>query len=352
MSSWPPSLHNSMMYQDDAGKRISELERQLAEAHADGDPGANREYRTTGGWLTPEQVSNLAFAMPPRGQRGYREDEVDAFLHRVQAALQDPTGGILTPEQVRGVAFSTAPFRQRGYSQQEVDAFLDLVEQQVASQRIDAVGQPPQGFDTPMVAGQPSTPRPGPNGAQRFDTPAVDKSQFKYFGQPGVGHRNGPRSQLRRRMARLAVAGALVVSIVFFSLGAYKFYSYLVGTPTTATIEGCSKDHWDWSCTSTWSVGEQSYAGKLSLAHRHSEGSSLGVRVLRGKAYTAFSGVDYVVIGLMVVLVTAFGIVRVASEDWFDPWLNRRPKWFQPIVRFFRTLQSDGDNGGTGESWF
>jgi DivIVA domain-containing protein len=67
----------------DPEKRIAELERQPAEAHA-ADDGANR------GSLTPDQVRNVAFAKPPLGRRGYHEDEVDAFLDRVAAALAEP----------------------------------------------------------------------------------------------------------------------------------------------------------------------------------------------------------------------------------------------------------------------
>lgn len=74
-----------VMDQDDPEKRIAELERQLAGARAAGDPGANQGYKTTRGWLTPEQVRNVAFSKPPIGARGYNEDEVDAFLDRVRS---------------------------------------------------------------------------------------------------------------------------------------------------------------------------------------------------------------------------------------------------------------------------
>jgi hypothetical protein len=54
------------MDQDDPEKRISDLERQLAEPRPAGDPGANQGYQTkarrsaetTGGCLTPELVHN------------------------------------------------------------------------------------------------------------------------------------------------------------------------------------------------------------------------------------------------------------------------------------------------------
>jgi len=63
------------------------------------------------------------------GKRGYNEDEVDAFLDWVEAALRDPAAGHLTAEQVRNVAFSKPPIGKRGYNEDEVDAFLSSVEQ-------------------------------------------------------------------------------------------------------------------------------------------------------------------------------------------------------------------------------
>jgi DivIVA domain-containing protein len=119
------------MDQDDPEKRIAELERQLADARAAGDPGANQGYKMTGSRLTAQRVRDVAFSKPPLGKRGYNEDEVDAFLDLVEAALRDPTGRTLTTEQVRDVAFSKPPLGKRGYNEDEVDAFLDLVEEQM-----------------------------------------------------------------------------------------------------------------------------------------------------------------------------------------------------------------------------
>src|SRR6516164_7731534 len=156
------------MDQDDPEKRIAELERQLAEAHAPRDqnafaPSVGQPASTTGGFLTPEQVHNVAFAKPPRGKRGYNEDQVDAFLELVEAALRDPTGRTLTPEQVRNMAFSKPPIGKRGYNEDEVDAFLDLVEQQLGR----GAGYPPPaayrmaehapGHHPPPGAGYPAT---------------------------------------------------------------------------------------------------------------------------------------------------------------------------------------------------
>lgn len=83
------------------------------------------------GRLTAEQVHNVAFGKPPLGVRGYNEDEVDAFLDVVEAALRDPSGRALTAEQVRNVAFSKPPIGMRGYNKDEVDAFLEAVAAQL-----------------------------------------------------------------------------------------------------------------------------------------------------------------------------------------------------------------------------
>jgi DivIVA domain-containing protein len=109
------------MDHDDPEQRISELERQLAAGAA------------AGGGLSAAHIHNVAFSKPPMGKRGYHEDEVDAFLDRVEAALQDPPGHPLTAEEVRNVAFSKPPIGRRGYNQDEVDAFLDLVAGQFGS---------------------------------------------------------------------------------------------------------------------------------------------------------------------------------------------------------------------------
>jgi DivIVA domain-containing protein len=133
------------MDQDNPEQRIAELERQLAEAR--------RSTANTGGHLTAEQVHDVAFSKPPMGKRGYNEDEVDAFLDYVEAALRDPAGHTLTPEQVRNTAFAKPPIGKVGYNEAEVDAFLDLIEQQVKSRR-GASPPPPQ-------AGPPPPPPTG-----------------------------------------------------------------------------------------------------------------------------------------------------------------------------------------------
>jgi DivIVA domain-containing protein len=86
--------------------------------------------------LTAKQVEWVTFSKAPIvGRRGYDEDEVDTFLHRVKAELQAPAGRGLTPEQVHDVAFSKARIWKRGYDDMDVDAFLDLVEEQLRARQ-------------------------------------------------------------------------------------------------------------------------------------------------------------------------------------------------------------------------
>ena len=78
--------------------------------------------------LTPEQVHNVAFSKPPLFKRGYNEDEVDAFLDRVESTLRDRDAfGGLTAADLHNVAFSKPPIGKRGYNEDEVDAFVELV---------------------------------------------------------------------------------------------------------------------------------------------------------------------------------------------------------------------------------
>ncbi|GAA3998942.1 hypothetical protein GCM10022247_18990 [Allokutzneria multivorans] len=73
--------------------------------------------------LTPEEIRTAAFAKPPRGERGYSDDAVDAFLDRVEATLRGEDK--LTPKDVLEIRFPPAKWRRRGYDEDEVDDFLD-----------------------------------------------------------------------------------------------------------------------------------------------------------------------------------------------------------------------------------
>jgi DivIVA domain-containing protein len=72
---WLSASDHLLMDEDDPEKRLAELERRLAEPRAAGDPRANQRHKTPPGWLTPEQIRNMAFS-EPRLVRGYNKDEV------------------------------------------------------------------------------------------------------------------------------------------------------------------------------------------------------------------------------------------------------------------------------------
>ena len=113
-----------LVAEDDPEERIADLERRLALPRAADVPDAF----ATSDRLTPEQVHNVAFSKPPLFKRGYNEDEVDAFLERVESTLRDRDAfGGLTAADLHNVAFVKPPIGKRGYNEDEVDAFVELV---------------------------------------------------------------------------------------------------------------------------------------------------------------------------------------------------------------------------------
>ncbi|WP_280440057.1 DivIVA domain-containing protein, partial [Nocardia cyriacigeorgica] len=75
--------------------------------------------------VTPEDVGRTTFALTPPGLRGYRTDEVDAFLELVAATLGG--SGVLTADDLRQVSFGAPRGGRRGYRAEQVDEFLDRV---------------------------------------------------------------------------------------------------------------------------------------------------------------------------------------------------------------------------------
>ena len=61
-------------------------------------------------------------------RRGYKVDEVDAFLDRVEATLNGETGAPITAQEVHDVVFRV---RFGGYDEWQVDLHLDRVERQL-----------------------------------------------------------------------------------------------------------------------------------------------------------------------------------------------------------------------------
>ncbi|OBK94321.1 hypothetical protein A5645_16260 [Mycobacterium asiaticum] len=161
--------------------------------------------------------------------------------------------------------------------------------------------------------------------------------------------RGKPLARVRSAAARFVATCGVLVSLGFFGIGAYDVGAYLLGTPTTATVQGCATEKYGYTCVSAWSVGGRNYVGKIQgmVLHRYASGTSLEVRVLADKAYTKFSGLVFAGYGLVFGLITAVGILKFASAEWFDPWLSRRPKWMRRMVLFVRNFR-DPDGG----DWF
>jgi len=77
--------------------------------------------------VTPQDVRDVQFDRPPLGHRGYRCEEVDAFLDRAEQAVAGELA--MTADDVREVRFGKPSlFGRRGYDEDQVDAFLDRLE--------------------------------------------------------------------------------------------------------------------------------------------------------------------------------------------------------------------------------
>lgn len=75
--------------------------------------------------LTPEEVRDVGFHRPPKGERGYYEPDVDLFLGRAEAALRGRDS--LTAREARQADFRESPAPRGGYHKPEVDDFVRRV---------------------------------------------------------------------------------------------------------------------------------------------------------------------------------------------------------------------------------
>jgi DivIVA domain-containing protein len=94
------------------------------------DPGVptDPQWPPVQPFLTEDDVRNVLFKTV-RLSDGYDEDEVDAFLDKVIAAMREPMAldRRMLPDEVRRSEFTTTRLRE-GYDIDEVDTFLDRVE--------------------------------------------------------------------------------------------------------------------------------------------------------------------------------------------------------------------------------
>ncbi|WP_324608961.1 DivIVA domain-containing protein [Actinokineospora spheciospongiae] len=127
--------------------------------------------------LTAEAVRAATFDKAPFGRRGYHEDQVDAFLDRVEAALEG--GEPITAAEVSSVEFDAAPIVRRGYHEGQVDEFLDLVVEHLERVEAGEDDLDDDDFDDPPAPrrqpGQATGPRvvlpPTPPGKTALELP-------------------------------------------------------------------------------------------------------------------------------------------------------------------------------------
>jgi DivIVA domain-containing protein len=111
--------------------------------------------------------------------RGYKVDEVDAFLDRVEATLAgEPVGSPVSADEVDYVVFRV---RFGGYDEWQVDVYLDRVARQLAELEERGVlgTAPAPDYGKPESAS-------APHGGRGFDEPPM---------QPGPGSRRAPEAQ-------------------------------------------------------------------------------------------------------------------------------------------------------------
>jgi DivIVA domain-containing protein len=149
-------------------------------------------------------------------RRGYKVDEVDSFLDRVEATLAgDPVGAPVTAQEVHDVVFRV---RFGGYDEWQVDLHLDRVERQIAemeerggygrgperlgpSDRMgppDRMGHMPMRDDRGMAPPpRPISPMPSPMGPPprdaygRYDEPPPSRYGYDAPDAPGGYDRPG-----------------------------------------------------------------------------------------------------------------------------------------------------------------
>ncbi|WP_322633540.1 DivIVA domain-containing protein [Glycomyces albidus] len=112
--------------------------------------------------------------------RGYKVDEVDAFLDRVEATLAgEPVGSPVSADEVDDVVFRV---RFGGYDEWQVDVYLDRVARQLAElEERGVLGTAPA-----PDYGKPEAAASAPVGGRGFDEPPM---------QPGPGARRAPETQ-------------------------------------------------------------------------------------------------------------------------------------------------------------
>jgi DivIVA domain-containing protein len=79
--------------------------------------------------LTPSDVHNVAFRKSPLGKRGYDEEDVDAFLDRVERTLAQMGAEIASLHAQTGGAASSFPAQRMGDTEAGQGAVLAELDQ-------------------------------------------------------------------------------------------------------------------------------------------------------------------------------------------------------------------------------
>lgn len=119
-------------------------------------------------------------------RRGYKVDEVDGFLDRVEATLNGVPGAHVTSQEVHDVVFRV---RFGGYDEWQVDLHLDRVERQLAELE-ERSKQPGRG-----EALRATTERPGPASAAPGSPPLPSRpvpQPQRFEPEPAFGYDAGP----------------------------------------------------------------------------------------------------------------------------------------------------------------
>ena len=123
----------STTVRDTRGREIDGACGQLAAAEDRRTPTAPERHRRDRAWRT--RPGDIVASQGQRFRRkalrrGYKVDEVDAFLDRVEATLDgEPVGAPVASQEVHDVVFRV---RFNGYDEWQVDLHLDRVERQLA----------------------------------------------------------------------------------------------------------------------------------------------------------------------------------------------------------------------------
>ena len=219
--------------------------------------------------------------------------------------MRDPTRHPLTAEQIRNVAFSKPPLGKRGYREDDVDAFLSRVEQQLRAHQGDSAAYPPPvgAADVPAAIG----PQPG--------------SVYQF----AVVQRPGPARRIVSTLIGIVglVAALALTGIAAYDFYGYLAGVPTTATINQCEIWRCT-GIWSingQSYDGSVAFDLHRLGGTNSIYNQYSAGSTVDVRVHGGTAFTKSAG--FVVL-VFAVVAAATAVFRY-FPDWLSrrpKWLR------------------------------